>query len=127
MALSSSGILYRLAGGGKSHGRVEISVGGKWGTVCDQSWDKKDAGVLCRQFGFTDGEASRGAHFGMGKGPIWISHLKCKGTEEKLHQCPHRGFANDFSFDWWFPLPCETHSDDAGVFCYKSGELFVRI
>ncbi|KAL4227454.1 scavenger receptor [Mactra antiquata] len=123
LCYNETGIEYRLSGGGANYGRVEISVGGKWGTVCDQSWDNREAGVFCRQLGFTDGEATRGAHFGRGEGPIWISHLKCTGTEDKLHQCPHRGFSNDFSADWWFPLPCETHSDDAGVFCYKSVKL----
>lgn len=116
-----------MAGGSSHYGRVEISVGNEWGTVCDQYWDRREAKVFCRQLNFTDGEAIGGAHFGKGKGRIWISHLECKGTEERLHQCPHRGFANEYSFDWWFPLPCETHNDDAGVFCYKSGKYFSSV
>ena len=115
------GIQYRLAGGSDHFGRVELQIGTEWGTVCDQYWDKRDAAVFCRQLNFTDGEAIGRAHFGRGSGPIWISHLECTGKEKLLHQCPHRGFANEYSFDWWFPLPCETHADDAGVFCYKSG------
>jgi hypothetical protein len=116
-----TGIEYRLGGGDIHYGRVEVSVGGTWGTVCDQYWDKREAKVICKQLNFTDGEAIGDAHFGRGTGPIWISHLECTGNEDQLHQCPHRGFANEFSFDWWFPLPCETHNDDAGVYCYKSG------
>ena len=120
------GVKYRIADGGEHYGRVEISVGGTWGTICDSFWDEREASIFCRQMNFTDGEPVGRAHFGQGKGPIWLSHLECKGTEKKLHECPHRGFANEFSFDWWFPLPCETHSDDAGVFCYKSGnKVFV--
>lgn len=111
-----------MVDGGDHYGRVEISVGGRWGTICDSFWDEREARIFCRQMNFTDGEPVGRAHFGEGKGPIWLSHLECKGTEMKLHECPHRGFANEFSFDWWFPLPCETHTDDAGVFCYKSGE-----
>ncbi|XP_052281888.1 deleted in malignant brain tumors 1 protein-like isoform X1 [Dreissena polymorpha] len=123
LCFNESGIQYRMVSNSSHYGRVEMQVGGIWGTVCDQYWDKREAAVFCRQLNFTDGEPVGGAHFGAGSGPIWISHLECKGTEKYLHQCPHRGFTNEISSDWWFPLPCETHSDDAGVFCYKSVRL----
>ena len=34
-------------------GRVEICVGGRYGTICMDFWDNMDASVVCTQMGFS--------------------------------------------------------------------------
>ena len=43
----------RLEGGTTSReGRVEMCLGGVWGTICDDGWGNTDARVVCRQLGY---------------------------------------------------------------------------
>lgn len=44
----------RLAGGNLDHeGRVEICFNHQFGTICDDHWDRLDAGVICNQLGYS--------------------------------------------------------------------------
>ena len=42
----------RLVDSGNSYeGRVEVCLGGVWGTVCHDFWSQNDAVVVCNQLG----------------------------------------------------------------------------
>jgi hypothetical protein len=61
--------MIRLVNGSGPHqGRVEVFHDRRWGTVCDDGWDKKDGDVVCRMLGFHGvEEVYRTARFGQGK------------------------------------------------------------
>lgn len=95
----------------KTLGRVEIFYHGKWGTICDSMWSHENAEVACRQLGFSGGKAVTNALFGQGTDIIWLSHVRCSGTENNLAMCTHQG---------WGRHQCY-HSMDAGIVCEVPG------
>ncbi|CAH3036097.1 unnamed protein product, partial [Porites lobata] len=109
-------IRLRLIGGNWSgEGRVEIYYRGSWGTVCDDNWGIKDAGVVCRQLGYssTAVSAPQRARFGQGSGKIWLDEVQCQGNETSIENCRHRP---------WGVHDC-SHSEDASVICSKTLRL----
>ena len=99
----------RLVDGRNSaEGRIEVFVRERWGTVCDDGFDIKDAHVFCRMLGLSP--AQRIAKYGSGTGEIWLDDVNCKGSETSTNECSHRGFGNH---------NCG-HGKDIGVVCTRS-------
>ncbi|XP_050784194.1 deleted in malignant brain tumors 1 protein-like [Gopherus flavomarginatus] len=103
--------LRLVNGPSRCAGRVEVFHNKKWGTVCDDSWDLQDAGVVCRQLGCgTALSAPIRAHFGRGSDHIWLDNVNCTGTEAALSYCRAQP---------WGDNNCN-HGEDAGVVCSDS-------
>nr|XP_045749532.1 T-cell differentiation antigen CD6 [Mirounga angustirostris] len=88
-------------------GRVEMLEQGRWGSVCDDTWDLEDSHVVCRQLncGWAV-QALPGLHFAPGQGPIHRDQVNCSGDETYLWDCP--GLPGDGYCG---------HKEDAGVVC----------
>ena len=100
----------RLTNGTESSGRVELSFNGRWGTVCDDNFDKLDGQVVCRQL--NQGSISRIANptefpVGTSDQPIWLDEVQCTGNERWLSACPHPGYGTHDCL----------HSEDVGIVC----------
>ncbi|XP_056265599.1 neurotrypsin-like [Pseudoliparis swirei] len=76
-------------GRSKLEGRVEVYLGGVWGSVCSAtSWGDEDAAVVCRQLGNgVSGRARRVPLSGPSAAPLHWSAVRCRGDEPDLLQC----------------------------------------
>ena len=84
-----------------------------WGTVCWNSWDTKDAEVVCRMLGYPGVQTYKTTNFTPVKGIIWMRYVACSGSETSIADCGHAG---------WGYVPSCHHVHDVGVKC-KPGKL----
>ncbi|KAK1885791.1 Neurotrypsin [Dissostichus eleginoides] len=80
----------RLQGGRtKLDGRVEMYLGGVWGSVCSDDWGDEDAAVVCRQLGKgISGRARAVPLFHPSMAKLHWRAVHCQGEESDLLQCP---------------------------------------
>ncbi|XP_065193123.1 proprotein convertase subtilisin/kexin type 5-like [Sycon ciliatum] len=73
------------------HGRLEVrDVDGHWGTVCNKSFSRQSANVVCRQLGLGIAAAiTSGTYPIVGHGaPINLAGVNCTGNESSILECP---------------------------------------
>eukprot|EP00798_Chlamydomonas_sp_ICE-L_P012965 gene12965-5370_t len=118
LASSSSDLelLVRLVDGSSdSEGRVEVFMGGQWGTVCDDGFDDNTARVVCRQLGLPWTAATADYSVpGNEELDILMDDLSCSGTESSLALCY---YSSDHSCG---------HSEDVGVVCVGQSSAGAR-
>ncbi|XP_048734598.2 deleted in malignant brain tumors 1 protein-like [Ostrea edulis] len=91
-------------------GTVSIVEGGHWNSVCDHSWTREDARVVCRSLGYwsTSPSVYVDAWFGQSNGTSLDIEPDCTGSEHDLAFCRLN--------KEWGNQSC-SHSDDVGVEC----------
>ena len=105
------------------YGRVEVLYKGVWRTICGDSWDLRDADVVCRQLGYEGAlSALRDTTFryptsGQNSGQIWLNGVNCAGDETSISECKHRG---------WGAHDCRYYFD-AGVVCRPTSKAMKHL
>jgi len=100
------GTLVTLQGGSlDSEGNVFIN--GQ--PVCDDAWDDTDAGVVCRQLGYSSGSSTTQSTYGSVPTNFIMDDVDCDGSETNILDCSHLADHN-----------CGG-SEGAGVICEDSG------
>ncbi len=65
----------------------------RWKGICDDNWDDKDAGVACRQLGYSAEGTADGEIIWLGYPTLLylLDEVGCDGTENTLLECDHAG------------------------------------
>ena len=75
--------------------------------MCDDGWSQAEAGVLCRQLGYTSGTVLGSSMFGQNRQlDILLDDVACTGTEASLAGCTYSAGGSDCG-----------HFEDLGVEC----------
>ena len=107
----------RVGIGTDDAGVPEVLVNNNWGKVCDDDFTRREAGVACRQLGFSSGKnvptilerISNSSGYAVQPGPLWFAmdDVHCTGGEGRLFDCQHRSGHNCFGFET-LSVQCDT-------------------
>ena len=105
----------QLYGGFYPHeGRIGFQHKNQWGVICEDTWDLRDADVICRQLGFEKGASNLAAGLevvdrdGRRQPTVIMTDIECSGNELTIDEC---------KFNLVKPGKCLHSAVNAGVFC----------
>ncbi|XP_060533809.1 uncharacterized protein LOC132706475 [Cylas formicarius] len=134
---SDFGYEVTLAGSDESYeGRVEVTVFGKTGYICDDQFNLSDAHVVCRELGFNLGAAEVKGNSFFAKDlresntPYMMDDIACLGNETSLMQCDFAGWGIHNCGDYEIAgVVCKTPQEKCGDGFWKcdTGNECVRI
>uniref|UniRef100_UPI003AAB80D5 scavenger receptor cysteine-rich type 1 protein M130 n=1 Tax=Centroberyx gerrardi TaxID=166262 RepID=UPI003AAB80D5 len=84
--------LILKGGSNPCEGYIEIYHDKAWGIVGDTGWSKTNSEVVCRSIGCGKYVNSRNILRPKDKTKVWLSDLKCSGTENQLWNCDSPGW-----------------------------------
>ncbi|XP_008335611.1 deleted in malignant brain tumors 1 protein-like [Cynoglossus semilaevis] len=88
VGIKCSGNLRLVGGENRCVGRVEYFNEGQWGTICGESWDFNDAGVVCRQLNCGKAfKMTTMTEFGSATSQQIVDTFQCNGYESTISQC----------------------------------------
>lgn len=94
---------------------MEVFYGGRWGTVCGDTWGIEEAMIVCRQLnlGYA-GKALTKNNFTETEHRVIMSGVRCRVDEISLYNCQH---------DEWTNTTCSSKKSVAGVVCVNGKRL----
>ena len=82
-------------GSNKCTGRVELYQNGQWGTVCDDTWDMKDAAVVCKYLQCGKAQKIPSSDFyGRGSTKMLVGEMSCNGREHSPDECKQKNIGS---------------------------------
>ena len=99
----------RLVNSGSDYqGVVEVLVNRKWGKICGDDFEIKDAHVICKTLGYSGAIIThKSIYYGQSRGRVW--KLNCTGEEDSIFDC-----------DIVKPDQCSDQQQNVGVICQHS-------
>ncbi|KAK3606288.1 hypothetical protein CHS0354_037964 [Potamilus streckersoni] len=83
----------RLTNGTDTAGRVEVFLGGQWGSICANNLTQNEADVICHQLGYHGGVLLQHVYYGNGNGSFLLTSLRCPyRNETSIRDCYWKGF-----------------------------------
>ena len=109
---------YRCKDGRSSTtGRVEVNIGGLWGTICRNRLTKATGDFLCNQMGYSHSRYSNSLYCSRAsyEVPMLLSYINCNGDENSILDCERGDEPLHFCSDYYGSY----HGRDLALTCYK--------